>query len=345
MNNNPQHKNTLGIASIPAVNQYLQLANEYELDVNSVIEKSAIDQAILTDNSAHIEGEKFQHLIAELLALSNDELFGLHTAKYVQPGSYSVLGYISMNCETLGEAITKIQPFEKLVGDMGTTDLSQIDNNLRISWHCIYPNKQVRRHMIDNVLASWLTFARYLVGEKHAPLFVQLTRAKPDLQQQKEYQMLFNCPIQYQQSIDAITFKASLLEMPLNKGDKQLLSTLESHAQTIISSLSVTDDITAKVEALIKSNLKTGRIRQQDIADLLGLGAKTLQRRLAEKSTTFQQVLDVSRLNQAKYLLNDTQLNLVQISIELGFVEPRSFYRWFNKLMQCTPGDYRINNN
>ena len=89
-------------------------------------------------------------------------LFGLHTAKYVQPGSYSVLGYILMNCENLGQAITKIQPFEKLVGDMGTTTFAQLGEQVKISWHCQFTDPKVKRHMVDNCLTSWLTFARYL---------------------------------------------------------------------------------------------------------------------------------------------------------------------------------------
>ena len=77
------------------------------------------------------------------------------------------------------------------------------------------------------------------------------------------------------------------------------------------------------------------------------MSAKTLQRRLAASGITFQAVLDETRLQLAKTHLAASKLNLNEISIEVGFTEPRSFYRWFNKLTQQTPGDYRktlINN-
>ena len=82
-------------------------------------------------------------------------------------------------------------------------------------------------------------------------------------------------------------------------------------------------------------------VHLNDMAEKLGISAKTLQRRLAVLGLKFQSILDETRLAMAKKYLANNVLNLNQISIELGFTEPRSFYRWFNKITQQTPGDYR----
>ncbi len=344
-------KKKLGKASLHAVNQYLQLAQEQQLDINPTLVELGISSDLLSDNSQYITGIQFQALIAALLQLSNDKLFGLHTAKFVQPSSYSVLGYISMNCNTLGEAITKIQPFEQLVGNMGTTNLELLGNSFKIGWQCHFTDLKVKQQMIDNCLASWLTFARYLINDQGKPIKVLLSRGQPELLQQQEYQETFGCPILYNQAENAILFDASLLDLPLNKGDQQLLSTLESHAKALISTISPDEGIVSQVITEIEKGLKNSCYHQQDIAKALGFGAKTLQRRLNEENTTFQALLDETRLNMAKVFLaqgleheqgqSHEQLNLNQISQQLGFVEPRSFFRWFKKVTQQTPGDYR----
>ena len=77
------------------------------------------------------------------------------------------------------------------------------------------------------------------------------------------------------------------------------------------------------------------------MADKFGISTKTLQRRLTALGLSFQSLLDETRLAMAKKHLANNSLNLNQISIELGFTEPRSFYRWFNKLTQQTPGEFR----
>jgi len=334
---------SLGQASVPAVNQYLQLATEQALDIDAICHGIGLDKTLLLDNSQHITGLLFQQLIKALLAQSHDDLFGLHTAKHVQPGSYSVLGYISMNCENLGQAITKIQPFEKLVGDMGTTTFTLLGDKVKISWHCEFTDPNVKRHMVDNCLGSWLTFARYLVSQESNPSEIRLSRKYPALNQQTEYQAVFKCPVSYEQNENAIIFDKTLLALPLNKGDQQLLSTLESHAQALMSDLTIETDLVKQMRNVIAKSLKNGDFQQQKIAQKFDISAKKLQRRLAAIGLSFQALLDETRLNIAKNHLAESSLNVNQISIELGFTEPRSFYRWFNKLTSQTPGDYRKN--
>ena len=332
---------SLGRASVPAVNQYLDLARELQLDISKVLEKANIQPTVLSDSSNHISGASFQQLILDLVNDSKDELFGLHTAKFVQPGSYSVLGFISMNCETLGQAMTKIQPFERLVGDMGTTTIEDLDEQVKISWHCQFKHPFVKRHMIDNCLASWVTFARYLISQPCNPTEILLTRKEPPLDQQNEYQSLFKCPIKYGQNENAIVFDKTLLAMPLNKGNQHILSTLETHAKTLISNLGNEHTFLELLKLSLENALQHGNTSQQYIAQQFGISAKTLQRRLADFDIQYQTFLDDIRLEKAKYYLSQTTLTLNVISTQLGFKEPRSFYRWFNKITAQTPGKYR----
>jgi len=331
----------LGQASIPAVNQYLALAKEQQLDLTHIYEELNFDASLLTDSSNHIAGSSFQQLILALINQSNDDLFGLHTAEFVQPGSYSVLGFILMNCENLGEAISKIQPFEKLVGDMGTTHIEQLGEQVKISWKCLFNHPDVKRHMIDNCLASWVTFARYLVNQSSNPSLILLTRKQPPLDQQQEYQRLFKCDVKYAQAENAIVFDKALLALPLHKGDKNILTTLESHANAQLSNLNKEHTFLALLRLVLEEALNTGETSQQYIAQQFGISTKTLQRRLAELGIQYQTLLDDIRLESAKRLLTETVLTLDKVSAKLGFKEPRSFYRWFNKLENQTPGKYR----
>lgn len=331
----------LGQASIPAVNQYIQLAKAQQLDLKALLSELELTEAILADSSATISGLKFQHLIASLVDLSKDKLFGLHTAQFVQPGSYSVLGYIIMNCETLGDAITKIQPFEKLVGDMGTTTLSQQNKYFTITWSCLFTNELVKRHSVDNCLASWVTFARYLTNSENNPVQILLSRSEPSLSECTQYQNMFNCSVLFNQSCDAIIFDRELLSLPLNKGNKQILSALEEHANEIMAKLSPEQSIVNQTQDLIRENLSQNSLNQHDIAKQLGLSAKTLQRKLKAEHASFKALVTEIRLVQAKAYLTDITLTANQISTIIGFAEPRSFYRWFQKETSLTPGQYR----
>lgn len=326
---------------MPAVQQYLQLAVKQNIVIDDILQGLKLPPDLLNDNAETIAGESFQLLISALIKRSNDELFGLHTGSFVQPSSYSVLGFIAMNCQTLGEAITKIQPFEKIVGDMGTTTLAQQGEYFSIGWSCVFTDLLVKRHMIDNCLASWLTFARYLTDDTSSPVQVLLTRKQPSLEQCAEYQALFKCSVVFSQNENAIVFHKNLLAMPLNKGNESLLSTLELHANQQMLQLNVEETIVTSTKRFIEKNLQQGNVSQQEIAQCLEISSKTLQRRLKSEKTTFKSIVDEVRMHNAKQLLLGSTFTLGKISDQLGFSEQRSFFRWFQKSENTTPGQYR----
>ncbi|NCC36773.1 MAG: AraC family transcriptional regulator, partial [Chloroflexia bacterium] len=47
----------------------------------------------------------------------NDPYFGLHMGEFAQPGSWSILGYLMMNCKTLGEAFEKSGRYQRIIGN------------------------------------------------------------------------------------------------------------------------------------------------------------------------------------------------------------------------------------
>ncbi|MFE3057864.1 helix-turn-helix domain-containing protein [Nocardia sp. NPDC059239] len=77
------------------------------------------------------------------------------------------------------------------------------------------------------------------------------------------------------------------------------------------------------------------------IARKLTLSKRTLQCRIEAESTSFQQILDMTRNDLAKHYLGNTGLSGAEISFLLGFSEPNSFYRAFRVWTGTTPDKLR----
>jgi AraC-like DNA-binding protein len=77
------------------------------------------------------------------------------------------------------------------------------------------------------------------------------------------------------------------------------------------------------------------------VARRLHLSPRTLQRRLGEERTTYQQQLDQVRRTSARRLLANTELDPVEIAFLLGFEEPNSFARAFRAWERTTPARWR----
>lgn len=333
----------LGFASIPAVQQYLRHAESQNIDISSAIKAAGIDSLVLDNANGRIPGEQFQSLIRALLDLSHDPLMGLNSSLQVQPGSYSVLGYITMSCATIGDAIKRIPTYERLVGDMGVTKITQNKDSIFLNWQCAYTDKLVRQHMIDNVLASWTNFARWLANQEASPVRIFLERDTPKTTSEiNQYENFFKCPITFSQKQSGIELAKALLKTPLRQPDLLLLKTLESHASQQINELeSASGSFSLQVAHAIRKQLSMGQIRKELIAEEFCLSSRTLQRKLVAEGTSYQSIVDEIRLDMAKKLLNDSKIAIQDIAYNLGFSDSGSFHRRFKQWTGKTPGEFR----
>ena len=85
-----------------------------------------------------------------------------------------------------------------------------------------------------------------------------------------------------------------------------------------------TSDATA---AALMELLPAGRAVTAEVARRLGTSPRTLQRRLAEESTTFGDVLDRTRAELAAHYLQEGRHSVAEIAFLLGYDDPGSFYR------------------
>lgn len=78
-----------------------------------------------------------------------------------------------------------------------------------------------------------------------------------------------------------------------------------------------------------------------DLADLLYLSERSLQRRLTESGTSFRQLQEETRFDLAKKLLHRPELSVTDIGFELGYERPANFSRAFQRWTGVSPRQYR----
>lgn len=333
---------TLGTASVAALRQYVRAADAQGVDTSSLFKKVGLEPAILQTDDGRINGEQFQAFIRLLFEESSNPILGLETGDFVQPGSWSVLGYITMSCATLGEAVTRIAPFEKLVGDMGTTHLTGSGDHIKLTWACNYTDPVVRPHMVDNVFASWIHYARWLADNDTAsPVEVHLEHPSPGQELESAYTKRWGCPVRFSSGEDTIVLHKDLLNTPLRQPDPLLRKTLEAHALSQLASLDTDTALTTRVKHSIRKQLMHGITRQDMVADHLSMTSRTLQRKLSQEGVSYQQLLDEVRQAMAEDFLANSNLGIPEIALRLGYSETTSFHRKFKVETGKTPGEFR----
>ncbi len=338
--------NDLGFASVPAVKQYLRAAETCGIDYRPLLEQAGIDPDVLEDNNKRITGEAMQRLLALLIPASHDPCFGLHSSRFVEPASYSVLGYISMNCATLRQTLANTAIYEKIVGDMGVSTTGIEGGMVLQRWDCRFTDPLVRRHAVENVLGSWTVYLREFahIDTEMAECIWFEHPAPDDPALLQDYREVFACDVRFDQPASGIRFAEELLDTPLPQADKQLLMTLLDHATRLLREIDRDQPITIRVKNLLRLMLKEQEPSSTEVAGLLNMSSRTLQRKLGAEDTHYQAVLNEVWLELALYYLENTSLSLDQIAHELGYGEARSFYRSFKQWTGRTAGSYRAEN-
>ena len=78
-----------------------------------------------------------------------------------------------------------------------------------------------------------------------------------------------------------------------------------------------------------------------DLAQMLAIHRRTLNRRLKAEGTTFQRVLDEVRFEIAQDLLSNSSAHLDDIAATLGYAAVTPFMRTFRRWSGTTPGQWR----
>ncbi len=112
---------------------------------------------------------------------------------------------------------------------------------------------------------------------------------------------------------------------------RQRLADLEKHASTV-----------ERVRSALLEALPAGELSMQAVCGKLGVSTRTLQRRLQEEGTSFQQTLDALRNSLAHHYLQNSSMSGAEISFLLGFEDPNSFVRAFQTWTGSTPQAVRL---
>src|SRR5438094_4901641 len=87
--------------------------------------------------------------------------------------------------------------------------------------------------------------------------------------------------------------------------------------------------------------MAANRTTLEDVAKELGLGTRTLQRRLTDAGITFQQLVEETRRELAHHYLKQSAVELNETAYLLGYEDANSFFRAFNVWEGTSPGEWR----
>jgi AraC-like DNA-binding protein len=198
--------------------------------------------------------------------------------------------------------------------------------------------EQVPHTLIDVCFAWLLAIGRQGTGTALSPLRVELERTAS---RARLYERHFGCPIVFGAKRDAIVFRTTDVERPFLTHNADLLAILAPHLEAELTRQRGEQDLLEEVKRVVKRLLTGRRPDLEDVGRELGVASRTLQRRIAERGRTYQQLLEEARRELSHRYLLDTSLELNETAFLLGYTDPNSFFRAVRQWEGTSPGEWR----
>ncbi len=312
----------------------LQAAASLNLQQSELLLASDVGVDELAHPYGRIALHKNQKLWRTIESFSPLNNIGLRIGEMVKPSHFQLFAITLMHCPNLEAAFTKSMRYTRVLSDGGHYFL-QKDKELAL---CYEPaDASFTRHQVDAVLVLLHSFSSWLACRSIPIVRVEMRHAQPA--NIDDYQRIFNAPLWFDMPRNALIFDPSLLAEPLSLGDQNLADMHEQMLETQLALLQKLD-----TAALVRHYLRMSDfldIDREQLAAQLHMSGRSLQRKLKDCHTSFQQLLDEERFERAKQLMQQHGSSLTAISAQLGFSESSVFSRAFRRWSGMTPLEFR----
>jgi AraC-like DNA-binding protein len=319
-----------------AIVQALELGG---VDCASLFTELEMDYAALNDPDARFPQDGMTRLWQRAVELTGNPAIGLNMAQVVRPASFHVVGYALMSSRNLRDGFTRLVRYQRIIGEGADLNFLPQPDGYALTLAIHGDRLPPARQSAEASLAYCLSFCRWMTGKPMRPREIRLQGAAPaDL---APYQQVFQAPLKFNAEHYGLIFDRADLEAPLPSANEALAQLHDRFAGEYLARF-CSSRVTHQARQVLCRLLPQGEPRRELVAQTLHLSQRTLQRRLHEEGTSYQQLLDDTRRELAEQYLGQVDLTLLEVAYLLGFSDPSNFFRAFRRWFNETPGEYRI---
>ncbi|WP_201305318.1 AraC family transcriptional regulator [Paenibacillus puerhi] len=309
-------------------------------DTEQFCRYASFDARLLQDVEARIAGEELERLMIAAAEYTQDEHFGLHQGQIMEFADMGVLGYVMMHSRTVADALAAYQRYNMILCSGFNLDWVVRGDEVTIR---LFLQQAGDRHMSRHCVEDMASSLYRLIGRlsnKLAPL-TDLRFAHDEPKDTAPYLSVFGRMPRFGGDEAALSMSKGVLDYPVLYSDPKLLAVFESIAKETRDELTRTSSLSDQVMQWMKASFPSFFPTVQQTAEFFGTSTRTLQNRLKEENTSYQELSAAFRKELAMGYLRKPEYSVGEIAYVLHFSEPSSFQNAFKRWTGLTPGQYR----
>lgn len=273
-------------------------------------------------------------VLSEAAARTACPHFGLLAARAWRLSDLGVPGDLMRHAPTVGVALAEFVLHHHLNSEGALAFLIRRAGVADFGYAIYDPEARGTLQLYGAAIGIGANVLREICGAGFSPSEVYLAHSPPV--DTAPYRQYFRSPVRFNAEFSALRFPESVLERPIEASDPARFRRARAAADALGGS-----DILQSVRRALRTLLLHGTASGADVAQVLQMHRRTLNRRLSSAGSTFQRVLDEVRYSVAKELLENSTVPMHDVAAALGYAGLTPFMRAFRRWSGTSPGDWR----
>jgi AraC-like DNA-binding protein len=305
-----------------------------------ILRRAALPGDLFARDQVHLTSLDFFKLWvaieAEARSLDASLPAPLRIAKVMTSDWFDPELFAALCSANLGSAIERIAKYVRLIAPM-TIKVERMASKASVTIDFLDQTKPPPAVFLAFKLVFFVQLGRLATRTTIKPLKVAWSSVS-DLSDSDAalYENFFGVSIQ-DAPLATLVFSAEDFDRPFLTENHKIWMFFEPALRQRLADLDRTASMVERVRSALLEALPAGEVSMQSVGKKLGVGTRTLQRRLQEEGASFQHTLDAVRLGLADHYLRKTMMSSAEIALLLGFEDANSFVRAFRGWTGTTP--------
>lgn len=317
------------------------LIQDVGLSPEAVLRRADLPADLLSRAEGSLDARQYfslwEAIEAELQTLANTadatlDPTALRVARSLSADWFDPVLFSALCSADLIGALQRVAKYKQLICPMALeVDVGPETTSLRIHW--LPAEERPPAVLVAFELAFFVQLARMATRTGMSPVRVVSPVAMTPAAAYTRYfgaEPVAGTPAQ-------LVFRNADARQPFLTVNPRLWDFFEPHLRRRLAELGAQASAVQRLRSAFYEALPAGNLGMTAVSRKLGLSARTLQRRLREEGTSYQQTLDAVRGELAMHYLKHSSMSGAEISFLLGFEDPNSFVRAFQGWMGATP--------
>jgi AraC-like DNA-binding protein len=310
---------------------------EQKIAVPALLRRAGLPGTLFQQEKVHVTTAELFALWRCVAEMSPDPGIGLKLGAETRLARSHPAGIAVMCSRTFGDALQRLGRYKQLTCPEEIR-IHRTEQEAAVEFYYVEARETQPEVLVDMLLSWILSVGRQGTEGQITPLRLELSRP---VKHRALLESHFGCRVRFKADRNALVFRNSDLDRPFVTHNEELLAVIGTQLDSELKARHASNSVGEQVKQTLRQLLAGKRPTLQDVAQELGLSARTLQRRLTGSGITFQQVVEETRRELARHYLKQRAVELNEAAFLLGFEDANSFFRAFQNWEGTSPGEWR----